>query len=132
MMNTLQSGGIPGEVIEGVPMTGGNAHATLSAEIAGWFAGGGRMRSVIGNTIVLKDGRPWLSLGTPGHVNCTIPQVLSNVLDHGMDPYAAEDAPRMFPLADDYSVAVESRLPASVIKGLASMGVLVRPLPSYH
>lgn len=131
MMNTLQSGGIPGEVVGGVPMVGSHGMTSLAAGIGGWFAGGGRMRSVIGNTIVLKDGRPWWSLGTPGNVHCTMPQVLSNVLDYGMDPYQAEDAPRVLPLTDDYRVPVESRIPPSVVTDLARLGVLVDPLPAY-
>lgn len=131
MMNTLQSGGIPGEVLDGVPMVGSHATTSLSAAICGWFAGGGRMRSVIGNTLVLRDGKPWWSLGSPGNVHCTVPQVLSNVLDYGLDPYAAEDAPRMLPLEDDYRLSVESRLGPGVVEGLARLGILVEPLPRY-
>jgi gamma-glutamyltranspeptidase/glutathione hydrolase len=131
MMNTLQTGGIPGEVVEGVPMVGSHGASAMSAAIGTWFTGGGRMRSVMGNTIVLKDGRPWLSLGSPGNVHCTVPQVLSNVLDYGMDPYAAEDAPRILPLEDSYSVAVESRVSEEVVAGLARLGLQVTPLPRY-
>ncbi|HTO88293.1 MAG TPA: gamma-glutamyltransferase [Thermoanaerobaculia bacterium] len=131
MMNTLQSGGIPGVVVEGVPMVGSHAVTDLSASIAGWFWGGGRLRLPIGNTIVLKNGKPWLSLGTPGNVHATIPQVLSNVLDHGMSPEEAIDAPRMLPLRDDYVLEVESRLPEAVVAGTAKLGVRVAPLPPY-
>ena len=131
MMNTLQSGGIPGEVVDGVPMVGSHAMSNMRASIAGWFTGGARMRSVIGNTLVFKDGQPFVSLGSPGNVHCTVPQVLSNILDYGMTPQDASDAPMMLPMEDDYKVAVESRLPASVVEGLAQMGVLVKPLPKY-
>jgi gamma-glutamyltranspeptidase/glutathione hydrolase len=131
MMNTLQSGGIPGEVVDGVVMNGSNANWRLDAAIAGFLTGGGRMRSTMANTIVLKDGKPVLSLGSPGNVHCTVPQVLSNVLDYGMDPYRAEDAPRLLPLTDDYKVSVESRIPPTVVAGLAAKGVLVTPLPRY-
>jgi gamma-glutamyltranspeptidase / glutathione hydrolase len=131
MMNTLQSGGIPGEVVDGVPMVGSHATTSLSAGINAWFTGGGRMRSVMSNTIVLKHGKPWLSLGSPGNIHCTVPQVLSNALDHQMDPYQAEDKPRMLPLEDDYKVSVESRLPDSVVAGMARKGILVKPLPRY-
>jgi gamma-glutamyltranspeptidase/glutathione hydrolase len=131
MMNTLQSGGIPGEVVDGVPMVGSHGVSSMSAAIGGWFTGGGRMRSVIGNTIVFKDGKPWLSLGSPGNVHCTVPQVLLNILDYEMEPYAAIDAPRLLPMEDDYKVAVESRIPESVVANLAKMGVLVKPLPRY-
>jgi gamma-glutamyltranspeptidase/glutathione hydrolase len=134
LMNTLQSGGIPGAVVGGVPMTGSHAETNMRAAIAGWFTGGGRQRLCIGNTIVLKDGKPWLSLGTPGNVHVTIPQVLSNVLDFGMEPKEAADQPRMLSLRDDYTLEIESRLSADVVAGLARMGITVSPLPEwdYH
>jgi len=131
MMNTLQSGGIPGIVVDGVPMVGSHARAMLSDDIAGWFTGGGRIKSIVGSTIVLRDGQPWLALGTPGNVYGTIPQVLSSILDFGMDPYKASVLPRMDPLRDDYVLEIESRLPSSVVAGLAQRGVQVRPLPMY-
>jgi gamma-glutamyltranspeptidase/glutathione hydrolase len=131
MMNTLQSGGIPGEVVDGVPMVGSHVISSLNANIAGWFAGGGRMRSVMSNTMVLRNSRPFLSLGSPGNIDCTVPQILSNILDYGMDPYTAEDMPRMLPLEDDYTVGVESRLPETVVAGMARRGILIKPLSRY-
>jgi gamma-glutamyltranspeptidase/glutathione hydrolase len=131
LMNTLQSGGIPGEVIDGIPMVGSHGQTSLAADIGGWFTGGGGMRSVIGNTLVLRDGAPWLSLGTPGNVHCTIPQVLSSILDSGMAPPEAEDRPRMLPLQDDYTLSIESGIGEPVVTGLAKLGILVDPLPRY-
>jgi gamma-glutamyltranspeptidase/glutathione hydrolase len=34
-------------------------------------------------------------------------------------------------MEDDYKVAVESRIPESVVADLAKMGILVKPLPRY-
>ncbi|NDU75696.1 hypothetical protein GWI34_24165 [Actinomadura sp. DSM 109109] len=92
-------------------MIGSTMTSSLTAMLGGWPTGGGRIRSVIGNTLLLRDGCPWLALGTPGMPHITVPQVMTSILEHGLDPYAADDAPRMLPLADDYSVTVESRLP---------------------
>jgi gamma-glutamyltranspeptidase/glutathione hydrolase len=131
MMNTLQTGGIPGEVVDGVPMVGSHVTTGLRAAMSGWFTGGGRERRSMSSTIVLKNGQPVLSLGSPGNIYCTVPQVLSNALDFDMDPYAAEDAPRMLPLTDDCKVSVEGRVPESVVLGLAERGVLIHPLPEY-
>jgi len=131
MMSTLQSGGIPGEVVGGVPMVGSHGETSLAATIGGWFTGGGRMRSVIGNTLVLREGRPVWSLGTPGYPHRTVTQVLLNRLGYGLDPSEAEDAPRMFPLTDDYRLPIESRISESVVAGLARLGVLVDPRPRY-
>ncbi|MFN0180979.1 MAG: gamma-glutamyltransferase family protein [Gemmatimonadales bacterium] len=131
IMNTLQSGGIPGIVIDGIPMVGSHVNFTMDAAIGGWLAPGARMRSIIGNTIVLKDGKPVLSMGTPGNVHCTIPQVLSNCLDYGMEPNRAAEAPRMLPLRDDYVLEIESRIPDKVGADLMKMGVRIKPLPTY-
>ncbi len=99
MMDTLQGSGIPGMVIGGVPMVG--SHATfggLQSPMDATLVKGAKGRCIIGNTMVLKNGRPVLSAGSPGNVHCTVPQVLTYALDFKMDPYAAVDAPRMLPM----------------------------------
>jgi gamma-glutamyltranspeptidase/glutathione hydrolase len=131
MMNTLQSGGIPGIVVDGVPMIGSHAGFDMASPIAGWLLPGSRMRSVIGNTIVLKDGKPMLSMGTPGNVHCTIPQMLSTVLDYGKDPYEAAGLPRMLPMRDDYTIEIESRIEERVLRDLVKLGAKLKPLPPY-
>jgi gamma-glutamyltranspeptidase / glutathione hydrolase len=59
-------------------------------------AGGKRPRSSMAPTIVLKDGRPLLAVGTPGGstIITTVLQILMNRLDLGMDLPAALAAPR--------------------------------------
>lgn len=132
MMDTLQSGGIPGMVVDGVPMIGSHAGFDMASPIAGWLGlPGSRMRSVIGNTIVLKNGKPILSMGTPGNVHCTIPQMLSNVLDYAKDPYDAAVLPRMLPMRNDYTVEIESRIPERVLRDLVKLGAKLKPLPPY-
>jgi gamma-glutamyltranspeptidase/glutathione hydrolase len=132
MMNTLQSGGIAGIVVDGVPMCGSHVVFDMESAIAGWLGvEGNRMRSVMGNTIVLKDGKPVLSMGTPGNVHCTIPQVLSTVLDYGKDPYDAAVLPRMLPMRSDYTIEIETRVSETVLRDLVKMGVKLKPLPPY-
>jgi gamma-glutamyltranspeptidase/glutathione hydrolase len=113
MMHTMQSGGIPGAVIDGVPMNGSNAVPTMKSRlcVSGWLTGGGR--------------------GTPGNVHVTVPQVLSNILDYGYEPYEASVLPRMLPLRDDYVLEIESRLPPKVIADLTRLGILIHPLAPY-
>jgi gamma-glutamyltranspeptidase/glutathione hydrolase len=89
------------------------------------------MRSVLGNTIVLKEGKPVLSMGTPGNVHCTIPQVLSSILDYGKDPYDAAVLPRMLPMRGDYTIEIETRIPEKVLRDLVKMGAKLKPLPPY-
>jgi hypothetical protein len=42
-MNTLQTGGIPGEVVEGVCMVGSHGSTSLLSGLSGWFIGGGSL-----------------------------------------------------------------------------------------
>lgn len=132
MMNTLQSGGIPGMVCDGVPMNGSHAAFDMNSAIAGWLGlPGSRMRSVMSNTMLLRDGKPVHSLGSPGNVHCTVPQMISNVLDYSYSPYEAAVLPRMLPMRDDYTIRIESRIPQRVMRDLARLGVKLGPLPPY-
>jgi gamma-glutamyltranspeptidase/glutathione hydrolase len=132
MMNTLQSGGIPGIAVDGVPMIGSHATFDMDGAIAGWLGvPGSRLRLVLGNTIVLKGGKPVLSMGTPGNVHCTMPQMLSSVLDYGKDPYDAVQLPRMLPMRSDFTVEIETRISDRVLKDLAKLGAKLKPLPPY-
>jgi gamma-glutamyltranspeptidase/glutathione hydrolase len=60
-------------------------------------APGKRPRSSIAPTIVLRDGRPWLALGSPGGASIitTVAQVLMNRIDFGMSLPEAIAAPRL-------------------------------------
>jgi gamma-glutamyltranspeptidase/glutathione hydrolase len=60
-----------------------------------------------------------------------VPQALLNILEYGMDPYSAVDAPRFWPLNDDGTLEIESRIGADVLKELARMGIVTRPLGTY-
>jgi gamma-glutamyltranspeptidase/glutathione hydrolase len=132
MMDTLQSGGIPGMVVDGVPMIGSHVQFSMQAAIAGWLGlPGSRMRSVMSNTMILKDGKPVHSLGSPGNVHCTVPQMISNLLDYSYDPYTAAVLPRMLPMADDFSIEIETRIPEKVVRDLAKIGAKAAPLPPY-
>jgi gamma-glutamyltranspeptidase/glutathione hydrolase len=57
MMNTMQGSGIPGMVIDGVPMTGSHAmFGGLMYSIDATLVKGAKVRSVVGNTLVLRGG----------------------------------------------------------------------------
>jgi gamma-glutamyltranspeptidase/glutathione hydrolase len=138
MMNTLQGGGIPGVVVEGVPMVGSSAllgsmgSAVLGLSLSGWLIPGSRIRSIIGNTLVFKDGVPWLGLGTPGKPDIGTVQVLSGILDHRLDPYKAIESPRMLPLADDFSVGIEDRIDPRTRTQLWSKGIKLAPMMPFE
>lgn len=132
MMHTGQGGGMPKVTVDGVFMHGSAANANLQMGISGWTTGSGRIKCIVGNTLVIKDGKPWLALGTPGRPHLTVPQVLHNILDFGMDPYEASVTPRFWPLGEDYTIEVENRIPEDVVMGLARMGIQVKPLGTYR
>ncbi|MBL8266373.1 gamma-glutamyltransferase [Steroidobacter sp.] len=132
MMNTLQGSGIPGMVVGGVTMVG--SHATfghLMSSMDATLVPGARGRCVIGNTLVLKDGRPVLSLGSPGNVHCTVPQVLSYVLNCGLDAYSAVDAPRMLPMSEARQITIEDRISPETVRDLHKLGVRVAVTSGY-
>lgn len=131
MMNTIQSGGIPGMAVGGVMMMGSHEQGSMAAHFANWRVKGARMRNILGNTFVVKDGKPWLSLGTPGNVYATVAQMLVNILDFGMAPPDASDAPRMLPLTDDYRLSIESRISSEAILGVTALGLRLEPMPQW-
>ncbi len=55
-----------------------------------------RMLSSMSPTIVLKDGKPFLTTGSPGgsRIITTILQILLNTLDFNMNIYEATSSPR--------------------------------------
>ena len=77
-----------------------------------------------------RDGELWLSYGVMGTVQQAQGhfQVLVNMIDFGMDPQAALDAPR-FSVRPDEEVAIEDRAPVGLDGELRRRGhqVLVRP-----
>jgi len=95
------------------------------------IAPGKRMLSSMCPTIVLKDGKPYLITGSPGGrtiINTVLCMVV-NVIDFGMDPRAAVNAPRFHHqwLPDRAKVEPSlSREHPSVLKQLEAMGHAVR------
>lgn len=135
MMNTGNGGGVPGMVVDGV-VCGGTTVRTQEVTGTGRFGWvvepGARTRHAIANTFVLDGGEPWLAMGSPGDCIFTVPQALLNILEFGMEPYPAVDAPRFWPLGEDGTLEVESRIPEQVVRDLARMGIIVRPLGEYN
>jgi gamma-glutamyltranspeptidase/glutathione hydrolase len=133
MTHTYQAGGIPGMVVGGIPMRGSTAlFSGFGVGSDAKIVAGSRMRRALGSTFVLKGGQPIFSLGSPGNVLFTVPQVLTNLLDFKMDPYAAVDAPRMYPLQEYGSVTIEDRITGEAMKGLNTLGLGVEATSSYE
>ncbi len=73
-------------------------------------------------TIVLKGGKPFLSLGSPGatRIISALPQILMNIIDHNMNLQEAINAPRIHCMTGD--IFLESRIPREVQLALINKG----------
>jgi gamma-glutamyltranspeptidase / glutathione hydrolase len=97
------------------------------------IAPGKRPLSSMTPTILLKDGKPVLVVGTPGgsRIITTVLQIIINVIDHGMALKDAVDAPRIHhQWLPDTLAAEPSALSADTVKSLTQMGyqvVLLEP-----
>jgi gamma-glutamyltranspeptidase/glutathione hydrolase len=96
---------------------------------AGW-----RTRtSTIAPTIVLQHGRVRLIVGAPGagRIPPAITQVISYVLDHGLEPLDAVRMPRIFPAPANTRVELEHGFPAATLGDFAALGYQPAPAAGY-
>jgi gamma-glutamyltranspeptidase / glutathione hydrolase len=93
-------------------------------------APGRQIPYALGPTLVMRDGQPWMAIGTPGGrtILQTTPQMLTNVIDFDMDVQRAVASPR-FSLIIPNLLAVEEGIPIPVREELEAMGhpVYVEP-----
>jgi gamma-glutamyltranspeptidase / glutathione hydrolase len=95
-------------------------------------APGKRPLSSMTPTVLLKEGRPVLIIGTPGgsRITTTVLQVIVNVIDYGMSLQQAVDAPRIHhQWLPDTLAAEPFALSADTVAALTRMGYHVVPLP---
>ncbi|MFI5336940.1 MAG: gamma-glutamyltransferase [Opitutales bacterium] len=100
---------------------------------------GRRPRSNQSPLIVLKDGQPFMAIGTPGNDGIwqRMAQVLVNIIDFGMDIQHAVSAPRMIYGAFQETgtaippvFAVEDRIPEATLTDLRARGYTLKLIPS--
>lgn len=118
----------------GVPLSNRMTIFDLDPASPNVLAPGKRPRTTLTPSIVLKDGKPYLAIGTPGGDNQDqqIANVLLNVLAYGMPLQAAIEAPRInsnhfhnsFGNKKDEPgvLEIEDRVPAEVRAGLTARG----------
>lgn len=84
---------------------------------------GKRPLSSIAPTLVFKDGKPFMTLGSPGgpRIITALSNVIMNVVDHGMDLQEAISAPR-FHNPNSEKTAIEGRWSPEVQKALTEKG----------
>ncbi len=93
------------------------------------IAPGKRMVSSMSPTIVMKDGKPFMALGTPGATRIfpSVLQAIVNVIDHGMTLQEAVEAPRVW--TQGQALEVEPGIVDDVRDGLKAMGHDVQVTP---
>ena len=81
--------------------------------------------SAISPTVILKDGKPWVVIGAPGgwSISSAVSQAISNLIDYGMSPVEAADAPRFHSEGDP--VYCELRVPQKTVAALRAKGMNV-------
>jgi gamma-glutamyltranspeptidase/glutathione hydrolase len=85
--------------------------------------------------LVLRDGKPWVAIGTPGGhtIVQTVPQMVMNLIDFRMDIQQAIAAPRLSFVEPDL-IAVDEGVPEGVRRELTKRGhhMQVRRLGNAH
>jgi gamma-glutamyltranspeptidase / glutathione hydrolase len=78
-------------------------------------------------TIILRNGRPWVAIGTPGGhtIGQTVPQMVMNLVDFEMDVQAAIAAARISFIEPDI-IAVENGISPEVRSALEAKGHKLR------
>jgi len=111
-----------------------NAKSNFSTTSAVNAIGPGKQpRSSISPTILLKDGVPYMSVGSPGatRIIATVVQLIVNVVDYRMSAQEANSAPRFLcQKADDY-LHLESRISPAVQQALTQKGHTLRVYGDY-
>ncbi len=102
------------------------------------IAPGKRTMHTLNAYLVCQGGQPWLVGGTPGGDQQTqwSTQVITSMIDHGLSPQEAVEAPRWFsfPGTDPVNlglpavVRVEERVPEAARRELAARGHVVETL----
>lgn len=74
-------------------------------------------------TLIMKNGKPWVAIGTPGGhtIGQTVPQMVMNLIDFGMDIQMAIAAARISFVEPDI-IVVEPGIPESIRDELAALG----------
>jgi gamma-glutamyltranspeptidase/glutathione hydrolase len=121
---TLVNGFGCGVVIPGTGIVMNNAMYGLDPEPGHANSIDGRKRRIqnVCPTVLLRDGEPYMAVGSPGGraIQMAVAQVIVNVVDHEICIQDAISAPRVF--RETQRVFVDNRFPEEVREGLLARG----------
>jgi gamma-glutamyltranspeptidase/glutathione hydrolase len=119
-------GGTPGVFIDGVRAVGSSLRTCTTGP-------GRRVLFPSIATILAKDGKPWMALGSPGSPPQPATEVLVNIIDFGMHPKNAADAVRFWAFRrSDRVIRIESRISKRLRKEMAKRGIKIKDLTDYN
>jgi gamma-glutamyltranspeptidase/glutathione hydrolase len=90
-------------------------------------------RSSIAPTILLKDGKPFMVLGSPGaaRIPATVVTLIVNAVDYGLDAEQTNNAPRFLCQRSDQYLSLESRFSPEAQEGMQKKGHQLRLYGDY-
>ena len=118
----------------GIPLTQRAQAFVLTPGHPNQIGPGKRPRITLTPTLALKNGEPWLAFSTPGgdSQDQTMLQIFLNVVEFGMQPQEAVEAPRfnsvaMYSSFDDHGddplgLQMEGRFPPATLEKLRTLG----------
>jgi gamma-glutamyltranspeptidase/glutathione hydrolase len=117
-------------VIPGTGILLNNEMKNFSARGVNAMAPGKRMRTTISPTILLRNGRPYAALGTPGaaRIISTMAILITNLVDHRMGIQEAIESPRFYTRDTERDLSLEGRIPDPVVEELKSLGYSIQKL----
>jgi gamma-glutamyltranspeptidase/glutathione hydrolase len=119
-----------------VPGTGiilNNEMQNWSARGPNAYAPGKRMRTTIAPTIIAKNGKPFVTMGTPGagRIISTMVILTVNLLDYHMGVQEAIESPRFYARDTEKNLSIEARMPKETQDWLKSIGYSLKGYPDF-
>jgi gamma-glutamyltranspeptidase / glutathione hydrolase len=113
-----------GQTISGVLFNNAMTNFSYNVENVNYVQNRKQYRSSITPTIILKNERPFLILGSPGagRITSTVLELVVNVIDFGMDVNQANQAPRFYCQKFEDFLYMESGIQSNVRAELEKMG----------
>ena len=113
-----------GQTVSGVLFNSAMTNYSYNPENVNYLQNSKQCRTSITPTIILKNGSPFLVVGSPGasRIITTLIELVVNVIDFGMDVDEANLAPRFYSQKFEDYLHIESGIKPEVRAGLEWMG----------
>ncbi len=117
-----------GQTVSGVLFNNAMTNFSYNVENVNYIQNSKRCRTSITPTIILKNGDPFLILGSPGasRIITTLIELVVNVIDFGMNVNEANLAPRFYCQKFEDYLHVESGIKPEVCEELEKMGHAIK------